>query len=53
MSMTNEKETILIVDDEEGIRSQIKWAMNSEYNIMTAESVEEAMAINPYRLFRP
>ena len=40
-----EKETILIVDDEEGIRSQIKWALNNDYNISTADDMDNALSV--------
>ena len=44
MKMTDERETILIVDDEEGIRTQIKWAFNNEYNVLIAQNFNEAIS---------
>jgi two-component system NtrC family response regulator len=40
-----EKHSILIVDDEEGIRSQLKWALAEEYNILEAAGVDDAMEL--------
>jgi two-component system NtrC family response regulator len=37
-----EKPFVLIVDDEEGIRSQLKWALTEEYQVLEAGGVEEA-----------
>ncbi|MBN2009290.1 PEP-CTERM-box response regulator transcription factor [candidate division KSB1 bacterium] len=41
---TDQKETILIVDDEEGIRTQIKWALANEYQVITASNIDEAIS---------
>ncbi len=38
--MNSEKAKILIVDDDEGIRNQLKWALDDDYDIDTADSVE-------------
>lgn len=38
------KDKILIVDDEEGIRTQLAWALGSEYEIIQAESAAAALA---------
>jgi two-component system NtrC family response regulator len=38
--MTREK--ILIVDDEESIRSQLKWGLEDQYEVLTAATAEEA-----------
>ena len=35
-------EKILIVDDEESIRSQLKWGLADEYEVLTAATAEEA-----------
>lgn len=35
---------LLIVDDEETILKQLKWAFKKEYEIVTAQSVDEALA---------
>jgi two-component system, NtrC family, response regulator len=43
MEATREK--ILIVDDEEGIRTQIHWALTKEYDLFQASSYDEAMKI--------
>jgi two-component system NtrC family response regulator len=40
-----EKHSILIVDDEEGIRSQLKWALAEEYNVLEAAGVDDAMEL--------
>ena len=37
------KAKILIVDDEEGIRIQMKWALADEYELMMAATAKEAM----------
>jgi len=34
--------TVLIVDDEESIRNQLKWGLAPEYEVLTAASVDEA-----------
>ena len=36
------REEILIVDDEESIRSQLKWGLAEEYEVLTAATAEEA-----------
>jgi two-component system NtrC family response regulator len=38
--MTREK--ILIVDDEESIRSQLKWGLEDQYEVLTAATADEA-----------
>jgi two-component system NtrC family response regulator len=35
-------EKILIVDDEESIRNQLKWGLKDQYDVLTAGTVEEA-----------
>jgi len=40
-----EKHTVLIVDDEEGIRSQLKWALADRFQILEAAGVEDAVAL--------
>ena len=40
-----EKEKILIVDDEEGIRTQLSWALKDEYEIILASNAEEALTL--------
>ncbi|MDH4223432.1 MAG: PEP-CTERM-box response regulator transcription factor [candidate division Zixibacteria bacterium] len=39
------KEKILIVDDEEGIRTQLSWGLQNEYEILLASNAEEALVI--------
>lgn len=41
--MTTTKDIILVVDDEEGICSQIKWALMNDYQIVTANDLDEAI----------
>ncbi len=38
----NEREKLLIVDDEESIRNQLKWGLSDEYEVITAATLEEA-----------
>ncbi len=38
-----DKPTILIVDDDEGIRSQLKWALSDTYAVVEASGGEEAL----------
>jgi two-component system NtrC family response regulator len=40
-----EKEKILIVDDEEGIRTQLSWALQDEYKILLASNAEQALEL--------
>jgi len=40
-----EKSTVLIVDDEEGIRSQLKWSLADNYDVFEASGGEEALSI--------
>lgn len=42
--MTDSNKTILIVDDEEGIRNQLALAFEDDYRIVTAETATEAIA---------
>ena len=35
-------ETLLIIDDEESIRSQLTWALSDEYRVVTASNLTEA-----------
>lgn len=39
------KDKILIVDDEEGIRTQLLWALRSEYEVWQADSASPAISI--------
>ncbi len=39
------KNTILIVDDDENIRKQMKWGLVKEYNVVLAENREMAIAL--------
>src|SRR5215472_16518855 len=38
-----EKHTVLIVDDDEGIRTQMKWALTQEYDVLMAEDRASAL----------
>src|SRR4030066_810010 len=40
-----EKPKLLIVDDDEGIRNQMKWALSGAYDIYLAEDRESALAV--------
>ena len=37
------KDSILIVDDEEGIRLQLKWALNEDYEVALSEDADAAL----------
>jgi len=37
------EDTILIVDDDEGIRDQLRWALESDYRVLTAGNADEAL----------
>lgn len=39
------EDTILIVDDDAGIRDQLRWALESDYRILSAGAAEEALEI--------
>ncbi len=39
--MNGDRAKVLIVDDDEGIRNQLKWALDDDYDIDTAASVEQ------------
>ena len=39
------KTKILIIDDDDGIRTQMKWALNEEYDVLLAEDSDEAISI--------
>ena len=43
--LDTEDKIILIVDDEDGIRSQLKWALADEYRVLDAESTEQSLEI--------
>jgi len=40
-----DREQILVVDDEPGIRDQLYWALNSEYQVHRAGTPDEAIAV--------
>lgn len=40
-----EKSKILIIEDDDGIRTQMKWALNEEYDVLLAENTKEAINI--------
>jgi len=39
------RDVILLVDDEEGIRSQLKWALADEYRVLLAKNETEALEL--------
>ena len=39
------RKTILIIDDEIGICTSLKFALNSEYNVFTATTKQEALRV--------
>lgn len=43
------KQKILVVDDEEGIRTQLKWALAKDYDVLLAENVDSAKKIMAQR----
>lgn len=43
--LDREQNVILIVDDEDGIRSQLKWALADEYRILDAQNTEQSLEI--------
>ena len=40
-----EKSKILIIEDDDGIRTQMKWALDQEYEVLLAENAKEAINI--------
>ncbi len=38
----SEREQVLIVDDEESIRNQLKWGLSDEFEVLTAATADEA-----------
>ena len=40
-----EKRVVLIVDDEEGIKTQLKWALAGEYKVLEASGVDDALEL--------
>jgi DNA-binding NtrC family response regulator len=40
-----DKPKLLIVDDDEGIRTQMKWALAQEYDVFIAEDRQSALAV--------
>ena len=47
----SERERVLIVDDEESIRNQLRWGLSDEFEVLTAANADEAgaRADNPDR----
>lgn len=41
----NVKNVILIIDDEQSIRSQLKWALSTDYQVFEAQNAEESLAL--------
>ena len=44
-AQTQPKGTILVVDDDENVRSGLYWALTSDYRVLQASSREEACAL--------
>lgn len=44
-SLAREQSVVLIVDDEDGIRSQIKWSLSDEYRVLDAHTADETIEI--------
>jgi len=44
-NLDREQHVILVVDDEEGIRSQLKWALAEDYRVLDAQNAEESLDI--------
>ncbi len=42
---TQPKETVLVVDDDESVRRQLVWTLNSDYRVLEASSRKEAIRI--------
>ena len=43
--LEREKSIILVVDDEQDIRTQLKWALTDEYRVLEAQNAEESIEI--------
>lgn len=43
--MSEKKPTLLLVDDDQEIRTQMQWALSDEYNLLTAGDRQEAVAL--------
>lgn len=41
----NEQNIILIIDDEQSIRSQLKWALSTDYQVFEAKNEEESLTL--------
>jgi two-component system NtrC family response regulator len=41
----NEREPVLIVDDEESIRNQLRWGLSDEFEVLTAANADEARKV--------
>lgn len=44
-NLERDRDVVLIVDDEEGIRTQLKWALVNEYHALLAKDVDEAVEL--------
>ena len=42
--MTEEKRTLLIVEDDPGLQSQLRWCFDEDYEVLTAKDRESALA---------
>ena len=45
LEATQGKETVLVVDDDESVRRQLLWSLNSDYRVLEAASRKEAVRI--------
>src|SRR5262245_58027595 len=43
--LTSAKPRLLIIEDDEALRTQLKWSLADEYEVAVAESREEALAL--------
>jgi two-component system NtrC family response regulator len=41
----NDRERVLIVDDEESIRNQLRWGLTDEYDVLVASNADEAVRL--------
>lgn len=45
MSVTMDKTKVLVIDDDESIRTQMKWALNTDYEVFLAADGDKAMRL--------
>jgi two-component system NtrC family response regulator len=51
VTMVGQRAKVLVVDDEEAIRQQLRWALAREYEVLTAETADQAAEV--YQQERP